>query len=326
MTRRANANTVSFGVAFGGCTLPGKSEPLFTVPKGKMAVGLGIHGEPGIGEEALGSASSLAALLVNKLLADPRPRNTGRAAPVLNGLGRTKHEELFVLWMAIAAELRAAGLFLVEPLVGEFVTSLDMAGCSLSLLWLDDELEAFWRAPADTFVLRRGKGEARTPVTPPEPAEPVVLPVRAASVEGQAAGRCVVGIIHAVALKMAADEDELGRLDAIAGDGDHGQGMARGSAAAAAAARKAADAGAGPATVLAHAGDAWADRAGGTSGALWGLALRTWSTAFNDDAAVEASTVSVGARAALEAVMRRGHARSGDKTLVDAFIPLRGDA
>ena len=94
-------------------------------------------------------------------------------------------------------------------------------------------------------------------------------------------------MIGGIARALRDAEEELGRIDAIAGDGDHGQGMTRGSAAAAAAAEKAVAAGAGAASVLAAAGDAWADRAGGTSGALWGLALRTWSGALSDDAAID---------------------------------------
>jgi dihydroxyacetone kinase len=98
--------------------------------------------------------------------------------------------------------------------------------------------------------------------------------------------------------------------------------MTRGSAAAAAAAEKAVAAGAGAASVLAVAGDAWADRAGGTSGALWGLALRTWSGALSDDAAITPDAVAQGAKAGLEAIMRLGRARVGDKTLVDSFDPF----
>jgi dihydroxyacetone kinase len=98
--------------------------------------------------------------------------------------------------------------------------------------------------------------------------------------------------------------------------------MTRGSAAAAEAARKAVEAGAGAASVLAAAGNAWADRAGGASGALWGLALRTWSTQLSDEAGLTATAVAKGAQAGLEAVMRLGGAKVGDKTLIDAFVPF----
>lgn len=162
LSRQANANTVSFGVAFKGCTLPGAPHPLFTVPEGQMALGLGIHGEPGIKEEAILPASGLASLLVEKLLAE-RPEGTQRVGVILNGLGATKYEELFVLWTAIASLLQKFGLDIVAPEAGEFVTSLDMQGCSLTLLWLDEELERYWTAACDTPVLRRGAAIAVEP-------------------------------------------------------------------------------------------------------------------------------------------------------------------
>ncbi len=321
ISRLANDRTVSFGVAFGGCTLPGAAQPLFTVPKGEMALGLGIHGEPGISEEKIVSATELAKLLVGKLLAE-RPAGTAKVAPVLNGLGSTKYEELFVLWVAVEKELRAAGLEIVDPECGEFVTSLDMQGCSLSLLWLDDELETYWRAPCDAPVLRKGaiiSAEPATDVISDEDGPANFAPASQASKES---GKCIARLIAKVADALKEAEDELGRIDAFAGDGDHGQGMRRGSAAANEAANAAVAAGAGAASVLASAGDAWADRAGGTSGAIWGLLLRAWSSAFSDDDKPSDAAVVEGARLALDGVTRLGRARVGDKTLVDALVPF----
>ncbi len=321
ISRLANDRTVSFGVAFGGCTLPGANHPLFTVPKGEMALGLGIHGEPGISEEKIVSATELAKLLVGKLLAE-RPAGTKKVAPVLNGLGSTKYEELFVLWVSVEKELKAAGLDIVDPECGEFVTSLDMQGCSLSLLWLDEELETYWRAPCDAPVLRKGviiNAEPATDVISDEDGPATFAPASQASKES---GKCIARLIGKVADALREAEDELGRIDAVAGDGDHGQGMRRGSAAASEAANVAVAGGAGAASVLAAAGDAWADRAGGTSGAIWGLLLRSWSNAFSDNDKPSDAAVVAGARLALEGVTRLGRARIGDKTLVDALVPF----
>ncbi|MDP9810101.1 dihydroxyacetone kinase [Rhizobium tibeticum] len=321
VARHANARTVSFGVAFAGCTLPGAASPLFTVTKGRMALGLGIHGEPGIKDEAVISASELAALLADRLLAE-RPDGATRVAAVLNGLGSTKYEELFVLWTAVSTHLKNAGLEIVAPEVGEYVTSLDMQGCSLTLMWLDAELETYWTAACDTPVLKRG-GEIRT-----EPAISVITGEDASPIYGPStdAGRkvatCIAGMISRVADALKGAEEELGRIDALAGDGDHGQGMRRGSAAAREAADHAVAAGAGAASTLATAGDAWADRAGGTSGAIWGLLLRAWSTALSDGDVLDVAAVAKGARAALDGVTRLGRARVGDKTLVDALVPF----
>ncbi|TGY85091.1 dihydroxyacetone kinase family protein, partial [Cellulomonas shaoxiangyii] len=152
----ANDRTRTLGVAFDGCTLPGADAPLFTVPEGMFGIGVGIHGEPGIGEVPACSATELATLLVDRLLAERPAGAATRVAAVLNGLGRTKYEELFVLWRAVRARLDAAGLQVVAPEAGELVTSLDMSGCSLTLVWLDDELERLWCAPAHTPAYRRG--------------------------------------------------------------------------------------------------------------------------------------------------------------------------
>ena len=322
LARLTNARTVSFGVAFSGCTLPGASEPLFVVPAGHMAVGLGIHGEPGVAEEPIVPAKTLAKRLVDALVRERPQDASGRIAVLLNGLGATKYEELFVLWRGIETALREYGLTIVAPEVGEFVTSLDMAGCSLTLTWLDQGLEDFWRAPADSAAFRRG------PEIPTELAAPLrvaaedVATLLPGSIESRAQARCIASLLGQIAEAMKAAEEYLGRIDAQAGDGDHGHAMSRGSQAAAEAADAAVAAGAGAATALALAGDAWADRAGGASGALWGLALRAWSGAFTDDGPIETSDIAKGAAEALTTVKRLGGARVGDKTLVDAFEPF----
>ena len=320
--RRANARTRSLGVAFGGCVLPGADEQLFSVPKGRIAIGLGIHGEPGIEERPAMRATELAELLVAALLKEA-PADAGhRVAAVLNGLGSTKWEELFVLWAAISERLRQSGLELVAPEVGEFVTSLDMAGCSLTLTWLDDTLEPLWLAECDTPVLRRGAIIATQPAPDFEEEDSAVALTAASGPEAARAGALVAQAIETIARAMAAAEAELGRLDAVAGDGDHGQGMARGSASAAEAVRDAARIGAGPASVLAAAGEAWAARAGGTSGVLWGVGLVAAARMLTDNGPATAEAVARAAMEALGGITRLGGARPGDKTLVDALEPF----
>ncbi|HLH51666.1 MAG TPA: dihydroxyacetone kinase family protein, partial [Roseiarcus sp.] len=321
-TRRANERTLSFGVAFSGCTLPGAREPLFAVPAGRMAIGLGIHGEPGVAEASILSAAELAKMLVDRLL-EERPEPAGnRVAALLNGLGCVKYEELFVLWTHVEKLLHTAGLTPVAPEVGEFVTSLDMAGCSLTLTFLDEELEDFWLAPADTPAFRRGAIIAAEPAPPIATQSEREAPIPPASEASRASGRCVAALFGRIADAMWQAEEQLGRMDALAGDGDHGQAMSRGSAAAKEAAERACAAGAGAATVLARAGDAWADRAGGASGALWGALLRAWSGALADNEPIVLERLAAGALAARETVARLGGAKIGDKTLLDALDPF----
>lgn len=322
VAKRANRNTQTFGVAFDGCTIPGAGEKLFEVPARRMALGLGVHGEPGIAEEDIPSPDVLAGVLSERLLAEAPSDGRRRAAVVLNGLGSTKQEELFVLWEALELKLREAGVTPIAPLVGEYVTSLDMAGCSLTITWLDEELERFWRAPVETAALHHAEivGEPAAFVAVEEE-----LPVECAaatSQEGQNGGRCVADAMAHLADALAAHEAELGHIDALAGDGDHGQGMTRGSNAAAKAARQAVERRAGAGTVLRIAADAWADRAGGTSGALWGAGLHAFSGALDDEQRPDDAQLAKGARAALETIMRLGGAKPGDKTLVDALVPF----
>src|SRR6478736_570033 len=114
VARLANDRTRTLGVAFAGCTMPGADTPLFSVPDGQMGVGLGIHGEPGIAEADLPRAADLARRLVDGVLAEA-PGDANRVGVILNGLGSTKYEELFVVWRTVAPMLRDAGYTLVDP-------------------------------------------------------------------------------------------------------------------------------------------------------------------------------------------------------------------
>ncbi|MBT0770068.1 dihydroxyacetone kinase family protein [Kineosporia sp. J2-2] len=326
LAQLANDRTRSIGVAFSGCTLPGADEPLFTVPEGKMAVGLGIHGEPGLDEVDLPTADQLAGLLVERLLAElpddvPQAAN-GRAAVLLNGLGTVKHEELFVVFREVSRLLAEAGVTVVAPEVGELCTSFDMAGVSLTLTWLDPRLEELWLAPADSPAFRRGSLAVEAPrrTVTPDAEQADELPP--ATDDSRATAEVVAGLLDAVREVIDTNVDELGRIDAIAGDGDHGIGMQRGARAAALAGRAAQLAGAGAGTVLTTAGDAWADRAGGTSGALWGMALRRIGRQLGDSEIPDAATIAEALHAARTVITETGGAQIGDKTLVDVLIPL----
>lgn len=325
---RANERTRSFGVAFTGCTLPGAQDPLFSVAEGRMAVGLGIHGEQGIDETAIPSADGLAEMLVSALL-DPAEVPDGvasvsgaRVVPVLNGLGSLKYEEMFVVYRRIAQLLEEAGIEIVDPHVGEYCTSFDMAGTSLTLYWLDDELAALWEHPVDTPAYRRGAVSATARVSAAATDTDVADVIPDADDTSRATAQTVRLAVTAIADTIDAHVDELGRLDAVAGDGDHGIGMQRGARAARAAADAAVDAGAGAATTLQRAADAWADRAGGTSGALWGVILAAIARSLGDAGAPTAADVAVGVSAASRAVTDYGKAEVGDKTLVDALVPF----
>jgi len=323
IARAATLATRTFGVAFSGCTLPGAQGPLFTVPRGRMGVGMGIHGEPGIAEQDVGTAAEVADVLVDGLLAERPPKAGQRLAVVVNGLGGTKYDELHLVFARVRERLEGLGMQLVAPLVGEYMTSLDMAGLSVSITYLDPELEDLWLDPVDSVAFARPLLE---PEEEPAP-EPPMDRRREASVpvgtpESNRAARYIVERLAAASVSIAAAEDELGRIDAIAGDGDHGRGMVTGVKAALAAARRAVAAGAGAGTALRLAGERWSMVAGGTSGALWGAGLAAAGAVVGDIEAPGPATVAASVSAFALAILARGGAETGDKTMVDAIVPF----
>ena len=328
VAEKSNAATRTLGVAFDGCTLPGADKPLFAVPDGQMGLGLGIHGEPGVAERDMPTAAGLAATLVDGVLGDNPDAASQRIAVILNGLGRTKYEELFVVWGEVARLLRDRGFVVVDPEVGELVTSLDMAGCSLTVMWLDDELERYWTAPADTPAYKKGVAEVaemtgeRRAHSDTETPSPTPKLAQLSDDEGRGGGRLVARALSAMAEMLAEAEEELGRIDAIAGDGDHGRGMVKGSSAARAAAAKAVDDGGGQGSVLTAAGKEWAAKAGGTSGVLWGAMLSALGARLGDTGRPDSATVAEGMRDGYEALIKLGGAAPGDKTMLDALLPF----
>jgi D-erythrulose 4-kinase len=319
--RAANAATYSFGVAFHGCTLPGADKPLFTVDEGHMDFGLGIHGEPGITSAPWMSARDLAARLVETVLAE-RPEGTGgRVAVLVNGLGATKYEELFVLYGHVNELLEAAGVVQVAPEVGELVTSLDMAGCSLSVTWLDEELEGYWLAPAETAAFRRGTAVVSEKFTTRRTGTEQVAETvtEEASEESLAAAAVARKAVHAIYTTIEENKEYLGQIDAIAGDGDHGIGMSRGSKAAAEAANEAQG---GVETVLSAAGRAFGDKAGGTSGILWGLLLEGVGKGLGNTEAVSSKRLADAVQSSATHLQGFSKAQLGDKTMLDALFPF----
>jgi D-erythrulose 4-kinase len=319
--RAANAATHSFGVAFHGCTLPGADKPLFTVDDGHMDFGLGIHGEPGITSAPWMSAKELAAKLVETVLAERPDGASGRAAVLVNGLGATKYEELFVLYGHVNELLEAAGVVQVAPQVGELVTSLDMAGCSLSVTWLDEELEGYWVSPAETAAFRRGTAVVSEKFTTrrsrtADVAKTVAEEATDESIAAAAVARKAVDAIYAT---IEENKEYLGRIDSIAGDGDHGIGMSRGSKAAAEAASQTQG---GVQTVLSAAGHAFGDKAGGTSGILWELLLEGVGRGLGNAEAVTSKRLADAVQRSATHLQGFSKAQLGDKTMLDALFPF----
>lgn len=323
---RANDYVRTYGVGFSGCTLPGAKTPLFSVPEGKMELGLGIHGEPGISEDTIPTAHQLAEILVAGVLKELSEMQIKRVAVILNGLGATKYEELFVLWKSVSTLIRDRGYTIVQPEVGEIVTSLDMAGCSLTVMLLDPELEELWCAPADTPAYRKASNQIHTQQREAAPSDnprnAATTPLNASEYSHQLARWTSETIADCCRMLEGASE-ELGRIDAIAGDGDHGRGMLKGAKSAQDAAQSIVARGGGLSSLFTEVGEAWAAKAGGTSGVLWGAGLGSIAKSIDDDTISLTSMEIVEAvRNFVSTIQELGKAELGDKTMLDAMIPF----
>jgi phosphoenolpyruvate---glycerone phosphotransferase subunit DhaK len=147
---KANGATRSMGVALSACEVPGSGRPTFELPDGEMEIGMGVHGEPGIKRGPLQPADEVARTLVDAIVADIDDRGRGDVALLVNGLGATAYLDQYIVYRGARRALEASGLRVVRSQVGEFITSLEMAGVSVTVTLLDDELLTLLDAPANT--------------------------------------------------------------------------------------------------------------------------------------------------------------------------------
>jgi phosphoenolpyruvate---glycerone phosphotransferase subunit DhaK len=153
---RVNAATRSIGIALTSCTVPAAGKPTFDIAEDEMEIGVGIHGEPGRRRVKLKPAAAIATEMVNAITADLGERARGEVILLVNGFGGTPLSELYLMYDAVRRPLETAGCIVARSLVGNFVTSLDMAGCSVTVSVLDEESKRLWDAPVHTPALRWG--------------------------------------------------------------------------------------------------------------------------------------------------------------------------
>ena len=155
LAQHVNASGRSMGMALTSCTVPAAGKPTFEIPDDMMEIGVGIHGEPGRHRVPLAPASSIAQQLVEPILAD-LDFSGAPAIVMLNGMGGSPLIELYLMYGEVAKILEKSGITVARSLVGNYITSLDMAGCSVTVLRADDELLGLWDAPVNTAGLRWG--------------------------------------------------------------------------------------------------------------------------------------------------------------------------
>lgn len=311
LARAAAADLGSMGVALGACTVPAVGHPGFVLGEAEIEIGLGIHGEQGVERSALVSADALVERLVDAILADLGAARGESVALLVNGLGGTPKMELAVVARGAIASLRRRGLGVARAWMGQFLTALEMPGCSLSIMMLDQARLALLDAPATAAAWRPGSRIAAarkvvpttTAAAPPaKPAGPYAQSLRSASI--------------AIAAALEAGEPVLTDLDTRAGDGDLGLSMTRAARAIRALEESAwAD----PPTALVAIGNALRLAIGGSSGPFYAMALLCAARSL--PATPTAADWLASLQAGTQAIAELGGARPGDRTMLDALLP-----
>ncbi len=156
LCRKVNGWGRSMGMALTSCTVPHAGKPTFDLPEDQMEIGIGIHGEPGRTRMPLKTAAEIAELLAVPIIEDLPFKQGDEVLAFVNGMGGTPLIELYVMYNELTKILKGRGIKITRNLIGPYITSLEMAGCSFTLLKLDDELTRFWDAPVKTAGLRWG--------------------------------------------------------------------------------------------------------------------------------------------------------------------------
>jgi dihydroxyacetone kinase len=317
LARAASAALGTMGVALGGCTVPEVGTPGFQLADDEVELGLGIHGEKGVARVKMQPADALIGILLDKIVLDRGLVPGDRVALLVNGLGGTPPMELAIVARGALAWLRAKGLVVERAWSGDFVTSLEMPGCSLSLLKLDEALIALLDADAQApawpgagHIEQERRMIASSATTAPEDMRPAASPGPLAGLLRQA--------VFAVAAALTAAEPRLAKLDSEAGDGDLGASLARGAAAM----RSLPDAAFATPEILFEAlGHALRRAIAGSSGPFYATALMRAGRSLKGLAAPDASEWSEAFGQAVAAVSEIGGARPGDRTMIDALQP-----
>ncbi|KVW60829.1 dihydroxyacetone kinase family protein [Burkholderia ubonensis] len=316
IAREAAADLGTMGVALDGCTIPGADKSGFSLADHEIELGLGIHGEKGVERTAPLPADALVDTLLSSIVADLVLAGGERVALLVNGLGATPDMELAIVLRAAYDNLSRRGIAVERAWAGTFLSALDMPGCSISVLRLNDERAALLDAP--TQARAWPGGGAVNPQIRVAAAETRDAPPAALDATGRAWAARLRPALHAVARTLIDNEATLAELDAAAGDGDLGASMHR----AAQAILELPDAAYGtPAGALAALGAALRRAIAGSSGPFYATALLRASRRLADVAEPSARDWATAFRSAVESIGELGGARAGDRTMLDALVP-----
>jgi dihydroxyacetone kinase len=302
----------SMGVALGSCTLPSAKAPSFTLGDEEIEFGLGIHGEMGARRSAMLPASRIVSDMLDRLVEDLGERSREPVALVVNGLGATTQLELMIVASNALDDLSRRGVKVARVWAGNFMTALEMPGCSLSLMPLDDELSALideatvapaWPGPG----LLAEKVAVKAPVAADD--------ILAGETDGPVSD-AVRKAMLAIAEALDAAEQKLTELDSVAGDGDLGASMVRGAVALRGVAAQQFST---PSKALDALALALRREIAGSSGPFYAIALMRVARLLEGEASPSADLWGKALAEAAEAVSATGGARPGDRTMLDAL-------
>lgn len=333
---QAAANVRSLGFAYSSCTVPAKGSPTFELADAEMEYGVGIHGEPGIRREPIATADELAHRMVDALCQDLTLEAQQRVALLVNGFGATPLMELYVLNHAVRRELHQRNIVVARTFVGNYVTSIDMAGASLSLLKLDDTLEPLLHQPCDApgFTVRGPVDEVAyadpfASTSSQEAASFAVETKPEAAVIGERLTlHNLVYIVDVMCESIIRNEVPFCELDAHAGDGDFGMSVAKGFKQLKREWKTlVSDKELTMGSFLEQCSLIIMEHCGGASGPIWGSAFRAAGKQVGSKQELSVSEFAQMMEAAVSGIQKTGErsfgrgAVVGDKTLIDALIP-----
>ncbi|MFT4158851.1 dihydroxyacetone kinase subunit DhaL [Shinella sp.] len=323
----ANEATRSIGVALSPCSLPQTGKPNFTIGDEDMEIGMGLHGEPGIRRQKLAPADAVTDELMDAILAELDLTAGSRVAVLVNGLGATSQIELYVIFRRVRQRLDALGIDIHASWVGEYATSLEMAGASVTLMKLDDTLQALLDHPCRTPALVVGAFEktdiaarSRKAVKAAESTAAAPEKPRELLTEGDVTPAIFRAMMHAVGEEIIAEKNWLSELDGVIGDGDHGVTMEIGWRAVQHALEDTQE----DETIegiCKRMAKAFLDAVGASSGPLYATAFLRAGTAVSHRLNLDGAGMAEWLGAACQGIRDRGRAEPGDKTMIDAWVP-----
>ena len=323
----ANEATRSIGVALSPCSLPQTGKPNFTIGDEDMEIGMGLHGEPGIRRQKLAPADEVTDELMDAILKELALAAGDRVAVLVNGLGATSQIELYLIFRRVKQRLDALDIRIHASWVGEYATSLEMAGASVTLMKLDDTLQTLLDHPCRTPALTVGAFErgdesahARKTARVTETATAVQEKPRDLLTEGDVTPAIFRAMMHTVGEQIIAEKNWLSELDGVIGDGDHGVTMEIGWKAVQHALDDIQD----DETIegiCKRMAKAFLDAVGASSGPLYATAFLRAGTAVSHRLNLDGAGMAEWLSAACQGIRDRGRAEPGDKTMIDAWVP-----